>query len=249
MFEVPVQFFSISPEQVRRTTPLDGMRAIMTALRARLRAPATQPRPAAPVTARASGRGQGPLNPPMDRLLIIPAAGTGIPPRGAHAKAAGAGQRPADARPSAVAVRPCRRRCCSRRAPGRARRGACTLCDESRRTGDRRRSCRSSRPACSTPFCSRVRQSRPAAPRRVWITWCDQVAIHPAHRCRVSPKQTRGDPLLALPTCTGPDPYVHLARDAIRSDRSACCIAAKATSCRRLARVTRAVLAVARRVP
>ena len=30
MFEVPVQFFSISPEQVRRTTPLDGMRAIMT---------------------------------------------------------------------------------------------------------------------------------------------------------------------------------------------------------------------------
>lgn len=42
MFEVPVQFFSISPEQVRRTTPLDGVRAIGTALAARLRpAPAT----------------------------------------------------------------------------------------------------------------------------------------------------------------------------------------------------------------
>jgi hypothetical protein len=42
MLEVPVQFFSISPEQVRRTTPLDGLRAVMTAVRARLR-------PAAPV--------------------------------------------------------------------------------------------------------------------------------------------------------------------------------------------------------
>ena len=50
MFEVPVQFFSISPEQVRRTTPLDGMRAIVTALSARLRAPATQPPAAIPVT-------------------------------------------------------------------------------------------------------------------------------------------------------------------------------------------------------
>jgi 2-phospho-L-lactate transferase/gluconeogenesis factor (CofD/UPF0052 family) len=36
MLEVPVQFFSISPEQVRRTTPLDGLRAVMTAVRARL---------------------------------------------------------------------------------------------------------------------------------------------------------------------------------------------------------------------
>lgn len=44
MFEVPVQFFSISPEQVRRTTPLDGLRAVMTAVRARLR-PAVGPDP------------------------------------------------------------------------------------------------------------------------------------------------------------------------------------------------------------
>jgi 2-phospho-L-lactate transferase/gluconeogenesis factor (CofD/UPF0052 family) len=42
MFEVPVQFFSISPEQVRRTTPLDGLRAIATALKARVR-PAVSP--------------------------------------------------------------------------------------------------------------------------------------------------------------------------------------------------------------
>jgi 2-phospho-L-lactate transferase/gluconeogenesis factor (CofD/UPF0052 family) len=53
MFEVPVQFFSISPEQVRRTTPIDGMRAIMTAVMARLRTPATQaPAPAPVGTAR-----------------------------------------------------------------------------------------------------------------------------------------------------------------------------------------------------
>lgn len=41
MLEVPVQFFSISPEQVRRTTPLDGLRAMLTAVRARLRPAAT----------------------------------------------------------------------------------------------------------------------------------------------------------------------------------------------------------------
>jgi 2-phospho-L-lactate transferase/gluconeogenesis factor (CofD/UPF0052 family) len=37
MFEVPVQFFSISPDQVRRTTPLDGLQAIATVLRAKMR--------------------------------------------------------------------------------------------------------------------------------------------------------------------------------------------------------------------
>ena len=37
MFEVPVQFFSISPDQVRRTTAADGVRAVGTVLRARLR--------------------------------------------------------------------------------------------------------------------------------------------------------------------------------------------------------------------
>jgi 2-phospho-L-lactate transferase/gluconeogenesis factor (CofD/UPF0052 family) len=37
MFEIPVQFFSIAPEQVKRTTPLDGLRAATTVLQARLR--------------------------------------------------------------------------------------------------------------------------------------------------------------------------------------------------------------------
>ncbi len=49
MFEVPVQFFAISPAQVRRTTPMDGVRAVMTAVRARLRSAAPPPRAAAAV--------------------------------------------------------------------------------------------------------------------------------------------------------------------------------------------------------
>ncbi len=58
MLEVPVQFFSISPEQVRRTTPLDGVRAVMTAVRARLRpaAGADPARPAVPPTRRGEAR-------------------------------------------------------------------------------------------------------------------------------------------------------------------------------------------------
>ncbi|MGH9900851.1 MAG: 2-phospho-L-lactate transferase CofD family protein, partial [Pyrinomonadaceae bacterium] len=39
IFETPVQFFSISPDKVRRTTALDGLRSLMTALRWRLKAP------------------------------------------------------------------------------------------------------------------------------------------------------------------------------------------------------------------
>ncbi len=37
MFEVPVQFFSMAPDQVKRTTPLEGLRAATTALKARVR--------------------------------------------------------------------------------------------------------------------------------------------------------------------------------------------------------------------
>ncbi|MGH9311390.1 MAG: 2-phospho-L-lactate transferase CofD family protein, partial [Vicinamibacterales bacterium] len=37
MFEVPVQFFSLSPAQVKRTSPLDGVRALATVLAGRVR--------------------------------------------------------------------------------------------------------------------------------------------------------------------------------------------------------------------
>ena len=38
MFEVPVQFFALSPELVKRTSPFDGLRALATALHGRLQA-------------------------------------------------------------------------------------------------------------------------------------------------------------------------------------------------------------------
>lgn len=55
MFEVPVQFFALSPAQVRRTTPVDGLRAIMTAVQARLRPPTTAAPPRRAVPPRQPG--------------------------------------------------------------------------------------------------------------------------------------------------------------------------------------------------
>jgi bifunctional UDP-N-acetylglucosamine pyrophosphorylase/glucosamine-1-phosphate N-acetyltransferase len=53
-----------------------------------------------------------------------------------------------------------------------------------------------------------------AAPRRVLITWCDQVAISPATVAAVAAACRRQpEPALVLPTCRKPEPYVHLERD------------------------------------
>ena len=51
-----------------------------------------------------------------------------------------------------------------------------------------------------------------ASPARIWITWCDQVAIHPLTAQRLT-EADRDDPLLAMPTCASVFPYVHLERD------------------------------------
>jgi hypothetical protein len=48
MLEIPVQFFAISPDQVRRTSVMDGFGAFFIALREKLR------RPASPRNARTS---------------------------------------------------------------------------------------------------------------------------------------------------------------------------------------------------
>jgi bifunctional N-acetylglucosamine-1-phosphate-uridyltransferase/glucosamine-1-phosphate-acetyltransferase GlmU-like protein len=48
-------------------------------------------------------------------------------------------------------------------------------------------------------------------PPRVWITWCDQIAIRPETVQRLRDEET---PDLVLPTATRRDPYIHLARDA-----------------------------------
>jgi bifunctional UDP-N-acetylglucosamine pyrophosphorylase / glucosamine-1-phosphate N-acetyltransferase len=58
--------------------------------------------------------------------------------------------------------------------------------------------------------------ARPAVdasrPRRIWITWCDQIAIHPRTVARLA-EADAGDPLIALPTCRSERPYVHLVRE------------------------------------
>lgn len=53
-----------------------------------------------------------------------------------------------------------------------------------------------------------------ARPRRVLITWCDQIAVSPRTVAAVA-AAARGvpEPALVLPTCRGEEPYVHLDRD------------------------------------
>jgi bifunctional UDP-N-acetylglucosamine pyrophosphorylase / glucosamine-1-phosphate N-acetyltransferase len=55
---------------------------------------------------------------------------------------------------------------------------------------------------------------RAALPDEVWIVWCDQVAIHPATIERLARTMAeRTMALLALPTVSRRDPYIHLRRD------------------------------------
>jgi bifunctional UDP-N-acetylglucosamine pyrophosphorylase/glucosamine-1-phosphate N-acetyltransferase len=54
-----------------------------------------------------------------------------------------------------------------------------------------------------------------AGPRRVLITWCDQVAISGGTVAAVVAAARRDpSPALVMPTCRKPEPYVHLERDA-----------------------------------
>jgi bifunctional UDP-N-acetylglucosamine pyrophosphorylase / glucosamine-1-phosphate N-acetyltransferase len=51
-------------------------------------------------------------------------------------------------------------------------------------------------------------------PDRVWITWCDQIAIHPRTVGAILQAETAAaEPAIVLPTCTGPAPYIHFERD------------------------------------
>jgi bifunctional UDP-N-acetylglucosamine pyrophosphorylase / glucosamine-1-phosphate N-acetyltransferase len=55
---------------------------------------------------------------------------------------------------------------------------------------------------------------RDAAPDEAWLTWCDQVAIHPATLHRLA-TETASHPRAALvmPTVRRASPYIHLQRD------------------------------------
>lgn len=61
--------------------------------------------------------------------------------------------------------------------------------------------------------------ARPAVeahrPRRIVITWCDQVAIHPRTIERLFEATAAGaGPAVALATCAQQEPYIHFERDA-----------------------------------
>jgi bifunctional UDP-N-acetylglucosamine pyrophosphorylase/glucosamine-1-phosphate N-acetyltransferase len=51
-------------------------------------------------------------------------------------------------------------------------------------------------------------------PRRVWITWCDQIALLPETLDSLrDADEAEPEPPLALPTCRMTEPYVHIERD------------------------------------
>ena len=209
---MPVQFFPISPERVRRTSALDGLRAIMTALSASPAGAGTQPPPAIPMTPRAatrpapaeltdgpspdhSGRRPG-LAPgratpkllvlvngrPMLDHLLALYARTSTASSGRAPAARGAVMHVARASP----VAPARR----------LRAGAA---DRHARRHPARASGASRQPA-ATRVDHLVRSGRDSS----------------RHRCAVSPRQTAATRSLALPTCTRPDPYIHLAARRLR---------------------------------
>jgi bifunctional UDP-N-acetylglucosamine pyrophosphorylase/glucosamine-1-phosphate N-acetyltransferase len=56
---------------------------------------------------------------------------------------------------------------------------------------------------------------RQVQPDRVWVTWCDQLAVHEATLARIIDAETApSEPALVVPTCPGPEPYIHFDRDA-----------------------------------
>ncbi len=51
-------------------------------------------------------------------------------------------------------------------------------------------------------------------PSSVWVTWCDQVAVHPRTLERLAARTSpRMDDGMVLPTVTQREPYIHLERD------------------------------------
>ncbi len=52
-------------------------------------------------------------------------------------------------------------------------------------------------------------------PERVWVTWCDQIGVHPQTVATLSRISTdRREVALILPTSTHAEPYIHLERNA-----------------------------------
>ena len=49
-------------------------------------------------------------------------------------------------------------------------------------------------------------------PARVWVTWCDQIAVHPQTVARLASAEDRS--AMAFPVVTRTSPYIHFERDA-----------------------------------
>lgn len=53
-----------------------------------------------------------------------------------------------------------------------------------------------------------------ARPDSIWITWCDQVAVHRKTIESLAARTSGSPAALVMPTVSGADPYIHLERDA-----------------------------------
>jgi bifunctional UDP-N-acetylglucosamine pyrophosphorylase/glucosamine-1-phosphate N-acetyltransferase len=51
------------------------------------------------------------------------------------------------------------------------------------------------------------------APSSIWVTWCDQIAVHPKTIARLEALTARRDEGLVMPTVRQDRPYIHLERD------------------------------------
>ncbi|MBS1788232.1 MAG: NTP transferase domain-containing protein [Acidobacteria bacterium] len=54
---------------------------------------------------------------------------------------------------------------------------------------------------------------RAAQPDQVWITWCDQIAVHPQTVRRLADVVAADDAAMAMPTIFKPEPYIHFERN------------------------------------
>ena len=54
---------------------------------------------------------------------------------------------------------------------------------------------------------------RACEPWRIWISWCDQIAVGPETVAELAVQANEGDPALVLPTVRRSDPYIHIVRE------------------------------------
>jgi CTP:molybdopterin cytidylyltransferase MocA/2-phospho-L-lactate transferase/gluconeogenesis factor (CofD/UPF0052 family) len=210
LLEVPVQFLPLSPERVRRTTVADGLRALWTLLSGRTPASAL-PTSRHPDLRTQSGQEltamTGAASAPV---LVVAAAGLGSRLNAGRPKFLV----PVGGRPMIDWVLDLHRHHVSRVvlvvAPA-------AVAEAERQFGERR-----DPPVdlviqdCPTGMLDAVLLAAPAVAAsgaaRVWVTWCDQIAIDPRTVRRMADEQY-SDTALTLPVVRRREPYIHFDRD------------------------------------